>query len=291
MTSSPSSSGTRRPDRASWGRRLVADLRQLSGRWRRPTALTPAFPVLPLTMAALLTALAVRLAFEIDAASIQTTRDWPPGVVGFFRGITNVGTSGWIWVSCLVIAAAAMLARGQGQGRGDAREHGHGHGLKADAGLLALAQRAVYVVASLAVSGIMAQVLKQIVGRGRPKFLDEGGPFIFDSFSGRSSFSSFPSGHSTTAFALGVALSFFLPRWRIPLLLAASTIAFSRIAIGAHYPSDTIAGAFLGAVSAYVVARGFARRDIAFSFRGGRLTPRAPGAVGRALRGLLEKRP
>jgi undecaprenyl-diphosphatase len=113
------------------------------------------------------------------------------------------------------------------------------------------------------------------------------GPFTFDPFAGRSTYASFPSGHSTTAFCMAVALSFFLPRWRAPLFLLAGLIAFSRVAVGAHYPSDTIAGAYLGAVSAFLVAWAFARRDIAFTFRGGRLAARAMGAIMPALRRIF----
>jgi undecaprenyl-diphosphatase len=280
MISADPSSPSPRPHAParSWGERLKHEARALAGRWRRPSVLTPAFPALALTFAFLVVMVLTRLAFEIDAAAIHVTRVWPSGVIRFFRTITDLGTSGWMFALGFVTIAACTLTRGRGRG------------LKIDAGLLALSQRAVYVLATIAVSGIFAQIVKQIVGRGRPKFLDSMGPFTFDSFAGQASFASFPSGHSTNAFAVCVALSFFMPRWRVPLLLVATLIACSRIVIGAHYPSDTIAGAFLGSVCAYMVARAFARREIAFAFRSGRLAPRALGAVDPALRQLFSKR-
>jgi len=62
---------------------------------------------------------------------------------------------------------------------------------------------------------------------------------------------SFPSGHTATAFAVAAALLFSLPPARraiaaLPLLLLASAIGVSRLAVGAHWPVDVLAGAALG---------------------------------------------
>jgi undecaprenyl-diphosphatase len=63
---------------------------------------------------------------------------------------------------------------------------------------------------------------------------------------------SLPSGHSITSFAVAVPL-FYLTReyialiWRFYPLLLASAIAFSRLYLGVHYPTDVLAGALMGA--------------------------------------------
>ncbi len=62
---------------------------------------------------------------------------------------------------------------------------------------------------------------------------------------------SFPSGHTSAAFLLSAVLSpFFLTAgiyWMVPLLfLWATAIAVSRVLLGVHYPTDTLAGAALG---------------------------------------------
>ena len=72
---------------------------------------------------------------------------------------------------------------------------------------------------------------------------------------------SFPSGHTTMAFATATSLSLLYPRWYIvaPTFLWASAVGFSRLYLGVHFPSDVLTGAFIGAGAA-VIAYGIARR-------------------------------
>jgi len=58
---------------------------------------------------------------------------------------------------------------------------------------------------------------------------------------------SMPSSHTSTWFAATlIAFTFYRPSWRVMLPLACM-VGLSRIYVGAHYPSDVIAGAVLGA--------------------------------------------
>jgi undecaprenyl-diphosphatase len=66
---------------------------------------------------------------------------------------------------------------------------------------------------------------------------------------------SFPSDHAAVAFAIAVAVLFVSRRVGLLFLTAAAAIAASRVALGVHYPSDVIAGALVGAGSAWFVAR------------------------------------
>jgi undecaprenyl-diphosphatase len=57
---------------------------------------------------------------------------------------------------------------------------------------------------------------------------------------------SFPSGHTISAFAIALSVGFFYPDMLAVLLLAATTIAVSRIVLGMHFVSDVVIGAMIG---------------------------------------------
>jgi membrane-associated phospholipid phosphatase len=60
--------------------------------------------------------------------------------------------------------------------------------------------------------------------------------------------SSFPSGHTIEAFAIAMALSLLIPHKRvvIPVFIWAILVAYSRMALGVHYPSDVAGGMVIG---------------------------------------------
>jgi undecaprenyl-diphosphatase len=65
---------------------------------------------------------------------------------------------------------------------------------------------------------------------------------------------SFPSDHSTVAFAAAFAVLFFYRRLGGLLLLGAIGVALARVLVGVHYPVDVVASALIGAASASIVA-------------------------------------
>ncbi len=67
--------------------------------------------------------------------------------------------------------------------------------------------------------------------------------------------SSFPSGHSTGAFAFAYVFGKKYPNASIPLYLTAASIALSRVYLEKHYITDVIAGAILGTTAGYFVIR------------------------------------
>lgn len=58
---------------------------------------------------------------------------------------------------------------------------------------------------------------------------------------------SYPSGHTASAFAFSTAVGGTLPELDTALRLAASAVGYSRVHTGVHYPGDVIAGAMIGA--------------------------------------------
>jgi undecaprenyl-diphosphatase len=71
---------------------------------------------------------------------------------------------------------------------------------------------------------------------------------------------SFPSGHSASAFAFASGVGSSLPIAGVPLRALATLVAYSRVHTGVHYPADVVAGSVLGGALAPVVAAALTRR-------------------------------
>jgi undecaprenyl-diphosphatase len=95
-------------------------------------------------------------------------------------------------------------------------------------------------------SDLAALGLKHLIGRERPYVaspLPE--PLMTTQLD-----LSLPSGHAATSFAGATLLALVVPRLAVPFLALAAAIAWSRVYVGVHYPSDIVAGAALGAAVA-----------------------------------------
>jgi len=64
---------------------------------------------------------------------------------------------------------------------------------------------------------------------------------------------SFPSGHAQASFTVATFFALYYRHYRVLLFLAAAAVAFSRVYLGVHYPSDVLAGAILGWSVAFIV--------------------------------------
>ena len=124
-----------------------------------------------------------------------------------------------------------------------------------------------YFFFAIVASGMVTNIAKWTLGRSRPVLYDTDGPYALHPISFHFEHVSFPSGHSTNAAAAAMALILiFRARPWVVILGAvfALSIAFSRIALQAHYPSDTIAGLFIGATGAFLLAHALGDRGVAF---------------------------
>lgn len=70
---------------------------------------------------------------------------------------------------------------------------------------------------------------------------------------------SFPSGHTTSSFAVAGVLSKYLKKYSLVFLGLASLIAFSRLYLYVHYPSDVLAGIILGLLCSKLVIYAFGK--------------------------------
>lgn len=193
------------------------------------------------------------IAFILFDTCVAAAGQFPSLAIEFGRTFTHVGKSGWI----LLIAGYVFLA-------GLARMKASAAG-KAPARTRWLTAAAAYVFLTIALSGLTANILKRAIGRARPHFFEEEGIFSFHPFANTAAYESFPSGHATTAAALFVALALLAPHLRTPLLIAGVWIGLARVIVGAHYPSDVIAGLALGAWFALAIATQLARHGILFT--------------------------
>ncbi len=111
-----------------------------------------------------------------------------------------------------------------------------------------LSRRAVLHLTSFAVNAICTYTLKHAIDRPRPAVTYN----TIDALDNVTHYS-FPSGHSSSAFCTATYLSLTYKKWYVvvPSYMYASAIAYSRMHMGVHYPSDVFVGAILGMVSSY----------------------------------------
>src|SRR5215468_3936546 len=79
---------------------------------------------------------------------------------------------------------------------------------------------------------------------------------------------SFPSGHSASAFAFATAISRDNPWLALAIQFLAGSVAYSRVHTGVHYPGDTVAGALIGAGAGQAVSSAFDRAAAKFNSNG-----------------------
>ena len=187
-----------------------------------------------------------------DAAIARAAATTPADQVRIWTFITNFGTSGYMFAISALVTGIAVFARGW------ARDEAH------RVGLTRVAARASYFFACIALSGIAAQTIKHAASRMRPAFLAQDGAFAFLGPSWHHGADSFPSGHTTSAFAAAVALGLMMPRLRFGLAICAVLIGISRVITHNHYPSDVLCGALLGSSVSLLTAVWLADRGYIF---------------------------
>jgi len=108
-------------------------------------------------------------------------------------------------------------------------------------------QNALYVASSSVLSYGAVLLIKKLLKRPRPF---RGNYRIVPVYIAGDY--SFPSGHSSSAFSTATSLSMAYPKWYViaPAAVWAGTVAYSRMYLGLHYPSDVATGTLMGAGTA-----------------------------------------
>lgn len=115
-------------------------------------------------------------------------------------------------------------------------------------------QNALYVGSSAAITLGATLLMKAIFKRRRPFVQNLKIVAVYNAGS-----TSFPSGHTSTSFAVATALSRAYPKWYViaPSYLWAGAVGYSRMYLGVHYPSDVFGGAVLGTTTSWLLKPAF----------------------------------
>lgn len=221
-----------------------------------------------LLITAIIGALIMALMYVLDALEIGLMP--PRGTAGLWpvRILTDFGKDAY--VLAVLAAAVLLMAVIAARFRGIPRSL-----------WLGLATRAQFLFFAVLVPVLAGEVIKWVVGRGRPFVGGKANAFNFTPFAGGEAYASFPSGHAVTGFALAFAVTAVWPQARIPMIVYALLIAGSRLLLLAHHPSDVVAGALIGVVGAMSVRYWFAARHLAFTIRrDGAILPLAGPSLG-----------
>jgi undecaprenyl-diphosphatase len=255
-----------------WRRRVDANVRATIATLLRAPRTAIAWP--SRNRAALAAAVAVAavvvIMLVLDHPALSFGQRLPRAAVDALDRFSDFGKSGWfLWplgivlvgLSHLDLPALPRFWRGV---------------------LATWAVRLGFVFLAVGLPGLFVSIVKRLIGRARP--LVEGNDvWAYHPFAWQVDYASLPSGHATTAFSALVALGAIFPPARALLWIYALLIALSRVAVTAHYPSDVLAGAIVGALGALLVRNWFAARGLGFIVgRDGKVRP-LPGPSGRRI--------
>ena len=207
-----------------------------------------------LLLVAILGAVIIALMVALDVAEIGLMP--PRGTAGLWpvRILTDFGKSAYVlWLlAILLFAVAVVFPRLRGTSRSL---------------LLSFGTRLQFLFFAVLVPVLCGELIKWIVGRGRPFVGGKADAFNFVPFVGTEAYASFPSSHAIVGFALAFAVTAVWPRARAAMMVYAILIAASRLVLLAHHPSDVVAGALVGIVGAMFVRYWFAARRLGFAIR------------------------
>lgn len=237
-----------------WKAQLVLFFQKI----RKPVGARPAYlirdPFERYAYLALLLGFAGVSALWIDPLLLAFRHEWHPALQHLMGRVTQLGSSALYLVPAgLLLLSVPVVLRAESS-------------KCLRVGVQVLCARLLFVFLSVAGSGLLVTALKRLIGRARPKLAEVLGALHFDPVTAKSALASFPSGHTTTAFAVAVVVVlFWRARWAQGVFLVAALVALSRIVLGAHHLSDIVGGALLGSAFVWLLARWMASCRLVFA--------------------------
>ena|GEM_PF-640243 len=202
---------------------------------------------------------------RLDEWSITEARRLPLWLVHFAGDLSWFGKSGWLLWPIIAILLVCLVA-----GARIARSFDR-------LILAAISLRLTFLLAAVALPGLLTGILKPLIGRARPFALGQDDAFLYVPFAyfrellfGTMAFpeyvyGSMPSGHTTNVFAIAIAFGALWPRLHPMLWTFAFVIAATRLIIVVHHPTDILVGAAIGAFGALAIRNYFAARRWVFA--------------------------
>ncbi len=217
------------------GGRAVAETTRRAVRMLGPAGL--------IALAVLVVLIVVVAASDIDLGIAHAAGTLTEDEKAFYELVTQLGDSaGYIIGSvAAIVVLYAMIARWPERA----------HSLNAWRWL----HRAQFFALAVIGSGLASILLKMVFGRARPRmmFRDDVTGFHPFTFASSGDFGSFPSGHSTTTWAVAFALIAIFGRWGLIAVPIAAFASATRTVLAAHFLGDVLAGMLLAALSVVVI--------------------------------------
>lgn len=146
-------------------------------------------------------------------------RDWLSDIMIFF---STIGNGGMCWIAVCIVLLLLPRTRKCG----------------------------IAMAISMLLTMILGnEIIKKVVARPRPCAVDRSVTLLIP-FPGQYSF---PSGHTSNSFSAAVSILLFYRKQGIIALIVAGIIAFSRMYLFVHYPTDILGGILLGTLNAMLV--------------------------------------
>lgn len=112
-------------------------------------------------------------------------------------------------------------------------------------------RRLAIIAASGILAYLVAEIIKRVVNWSRPELVDQARQLLHYTDP------SFPSGHTATFAAIGVAVYAYNKRWGNWLIILAVIIGLARVVAGIHWPVDILAGLIIGWAVGKVMTNAF----------------------------------